>query len=302
MIKQAFDHRISSRLPRGEVWVGTAVLDQAGLEDHAAGHAAFCRRMGMDILVLPLAEQPRYDETQGYRYFSLEEIQPLSEIKDLFTAVTVDGPFQRLTQSKGLMEIFTLWARDRDQFVSAYTGEAAGVENLIREACALGLDAVIVADDIASEKNTYFRPEELQKTFIPFYKKMATLVHRQGRARALFHSCGNFGALIPDLLDCGFDGLAACQDSALDLVSLKQREGSRLTLMAGIDAELLQATFLDASLKDAFSNQIKRLSHNGGFILSSSCGLYSPDFLERLRELYALADDRISESNRPTAA
>jgi len=301
-VKKAFEHRPSARVPRGEVWVGTTVLRQAELEDNVAGHAAFCRQMGMDLVVLPLAEEARRDEIQGYRYFTLEEIRTLSEIKDLFTAVIVDGPFQRLTQDKGLMEIFTLWARDRAQFLSGYTRETIGVENLIRNACEFGLDAVIIADDIASEKNTYFSPKEIRKTFIPFYLKISTLVHHQGKARALFHSCGNFGALIPDLLDCGFDGLAACQDSALDLASLKQREGPRLTLIAGIDAELLQAPLLDASRKDAFSKLVGTISRKGGFILSSSCGLYSPDFLERLRELYILADAQLSESNRPTPA
>ncbi len=301
-VKKAFEHRISHRIPRGEVWVGTAVLAQAGLEDHVAGHAAFCRRMGMDLLVLPLAEEARRDETQGYRYFTLEEIQTLSEIKDLFTAVVVDGPFQRLTQSKGLMEVFTLRARDRAHFESAYAQEAAGVENLIRESGEFALDAFIIADDIASEKSTYFNPEEIRGTFMPFYKKISGLIHHRAGTRALFHSCGNIGALIDDLIDCAFEGLAACQGSALDLASLKKRNGSRLTLMAGIDAELLQAPFLDASRKDVFSNSVGPLSRKGGFILSSSCGLYSPDFLERLRALYALADDRLPESNRPTPA
>ncbi len=298
-IRKAFEHRSSARIPRGEVWVGTAVLQQAGLEDDVAGHAAFCRRMGMDVIVLPLAEEARQDESLGYRYFTPKEVEPLSEIKDLFTAVALDGPFQRLTRRRGLMKIFTLQARARDHFESAYAQEASGVEKLVRETAEFALDAFIIADDIASEKNTYFRPDDIRRTFMPVYQKTVDRIH-QNEARALFHSCGNFGALIPDLLACGFEGLAACQDSALDLASLKQREGPRLTLMAGIDAGLLQASFLDASLKNNFSNFIARLSQRGGLILSSSCGLYSRDFLERIGELYDLADGRLSESKRPT--
>ena len=297
-VRRAFEHRPSARVPRGEVWVGTAVLRQAGLEDDVAGHAAFCRRLGMDVLVLPLAEEARQDETQGYRYFTPKEVEPLSEIRDLFTAVALDGPFQRLTRSMGLMEVFTLQARDRDHFETAYAQEAAGVEDLVRETAEFALDALIIADDIASEKNTYFRPDDMRRTFMPIYQRTADLIH-QNEARALFHSCGNFGALIPDLLACGFEGLVACQDSALDLVSLKQREGPRLTLMAGIDAGLLQAPFLDASLRNDFSNFVARLSQRGGLILSSSCGLYSREFLERIGELYDLADGRLSESKRP---
>ncbi len=298
MVKRAFAHRIPTRVPRGEVWVGTSVLEQAGFQDDVVGHAAFCRQMGMDLLVLPLAEEARLDETQGYRYFALEDIQTLSETKDLFTAVIVDGPFQRLTQSKGLMEIFTLWARDRSHFESAYAKEAAGVEDLIRAAGGFGLDAFILADDIASEKSTYFSPKEIRKTFMPFYTKTSGLIHHQEGTHALFHSCGNIGALIDDLIDCGFEGLAACQDSALDLASLKQGEGSQLTLMAGIDAALLQSPLLNAFQRDTFSKLVGTLSQKGGFILSSSCGFYSPDFLERLRELYTLADDRLSKSNQ----
>lgn len=288
--RKTFDYGICSRIPRGEVWVGEAVLRHAGYEDDVEGRTAFCRHMGMDLLVLSLAEEAHIDEAQGYRYFTLEEISSLSEIRDLSTAVTVDGPFQRLTTRKGLMEVLSLWSREENHLESAWAEETERVDRLIRSTESLGLDAVILADDIASGKTTFCNPKEIQEVLFPFYRNTAALIHQQTGTRALFHSCGNIGSLVPGLLNCGFEGLAACQDNALNLLSLKEREGSRMILMGGIDGELLQSQTLSLSQKAAFSSRMQHLAEGGGFIFATSCGLYSADFLKRLQEFYDLLD------------
>jgi hypothetical protein len=89
----------------------------------------------------------------------------------------------------------------------------------------------------------------------------------------------------------GFDGLAAVQHRANDLISIRGKYGSALTLMGGIDAEILGAGEISSSSLKEYERLIRHFSEGGGFILCSSSGLYSGDFLERLQELYRIADE-----------
>jgi hypothetical protein len=51
---------------------------------------------------------------------------------------------------------------------------------------------------------------------------------------------------------------------------------------------------MDELQKREFSHRIKSLAKGGGFILASSCGLYSHNSRQRLRELYEIADKGFS--------
>jgi hypothetical protein len=93
------------------------------------------------------------------------------------------------------------------------------------------------------------------------------------------------------LVSYGFDGLAAIQHRSNDLISIKEKFGSSLTLMAGIDAEILEAREISVSGLEEYKRLIQSLSSGGGFIICSSSGLYSGDFLERIQELYRIADE-----------
>jgi hypothetical protein len=89
---------------------------------------------------------------------------------------------------------------------------------------------------------------------------------------------------------CGFDGLAACEKQCLDLIHLKPAYRAKLTIIAGIDADLLEAKSLTANQKREFGIRIASLAKEGGLILSSSCGLCFPNSVKRLQELYNTAD------------
>jgi len=115
-----------------------------------------------------------------------------------------------------------------------------------------------------------------------------------GHSYALFHSCGNIMSLIPQLVSYQFDGLAAIQHQANDLISLKEKYGSKLVLMAGIEAEVLGGEEISLSGLKEYERIVHSLAPDSGFILCSSSGLYSGDFLERIRKLYRIADELVN--------
>jgi hypothetical protein len=55
IVKMAFEHRLVGHLPRGEVWIGTDLLGKFNPEDNLEGHLTFMKRLGQDVLCLPLS-------------------------------------------------------------------------------------------------------------------------------------------------------------------------------------------------------------------------------------------------------
>ena len=137
------------------------------------------------------------------------------------------------------MKILTEWKREKHEFAKEYEKERAEIDILIKRCLELSVDAVIIADDLAGERSTFVDPHDIQDLFSPFYTQVVSEIHSR-HSYALFHSCGNITMLIPQLVSYGFDGLAAIQHRTNDLISIKEKYGSSLTLMAGIDAEILE--------------------------------------------------------------
>ena len=75
-----------------------------------------------------------------------------------------------------------------------------------------------------------------------------------------------------------------------NLISIKEKYGSTLTLMAGIEPQMLEAGEVSLADLEDYERMVRSLSSGGGFILSSSSGLYSGDFFERIQDLYRIAD------------
>jgi uroporphyrinogen decarboxylase len=288
-VSKAFEHQSPRRPPRGELWLGTELLKKANLDDTLEGHLAMIKRLGQDIMCLPLSSKRKMNEALGYRYFDLQGLAQASRIDDLFVMALIDGPFQRLAEKRGLMNVLAGWRREQHEFKKAYEQERAEVDVLIRRSLELSVGAVVVADDMAGEHAPFVGPDDLQELCSPFYTQAVSEIH-SGHAYALLHSCGNITRLIPHIISYGFDGLAAIQHRTNDLIALKKRHGSTLTFMAGIEAEVLEAPKLSSSNRKEYESIVRALTPDGGFIICSSSGLYAGGFLARVQELYRIAD------------
>ena len=290
IVKKAFEGRPAGHLPKGELWLGTDLFKKANLEDNLEGHLALIKRLRQDILCLPLSDYGFINKSLGYRYFGLKEIEKASRMGTIFFAAVIDGPFQRLSEKRGLMKILTTWKRERHEVIEEYEKERMKADILIKRCLELSVDALIIADDLAGEGSPFVHPSDIQSLFSPFYTRAVSEIHA-GHSYAMFHSCGNITRLIPQLVSYGFDGLAAIQHRANDLISIKEKYGSTLTLMAGIEARILEAGEMSLSDLKEYERIVRSLSSGGGFIRSSSSGLYSGDFFERIQELYRMADE-----------
>jgi uroporphyrinogen decarboxylase len=289
LVRTALELGKPTRLPRGELWINSKVLEGAQLKDNLEGHLSLRQTLGMDLLSLPLSSEDGYNPYQGYHYFNLDDVRESVRHSDLFVMVVLDGPFQRLTLREGLMGVFGSWKETIEAFKEQCLREAQATERLIGPCLGAGIEAFVVADDLAYEQSTYFGPRDFEETLAPFYSTVVKSIHAGG-ARALFHSCGNIRSFVPRLRSSGFDGFAACQVRHLGRVPFPEEHPS--VILGGIEAEHLESRTFDKEHQQQFQSSVQDLATGGGLILGSSCGLYKPEFLDRIKLLYELAEDR----------
>lgn len=288
-VEKVFKHQRVDHLLKGELWLGEGVFNAAQLKNHLKGHIELTNRIGMDLLVLPVSTPDISFQNTDYRRFDLDDIQRARDMTDLFLAIIVDGPFQRLVDKHGLVPLIGELNESRSNALRLINEESIVVKDLVDHCLDLKVRAVVIADDIAYDQATYLSPADLKELLGSFYSEIVTGIHSNG-GYSLFHSCGNITGMLPHLIAFGFDGLAACQSECVDLDLLKESHGAKLTILAGIDANSLEAGILSELQRREFCKRIVALAQGGGFILGSSCGLYTRKALQTLPELYRLAD------------
>lgn len=278
-------------IPRGEVWIGTAFLQRAGLDDTLDAHFKIAALLGHEMVCLPVLERPERNASLGYRYFETKELHlGLREQTGLLAAI-IDSPFQRMVNQRGLMHLLMNWNQDRHAVTTAYAKEETIVVELIDRCLAKGIEAIIFADDLAGESGPFINPVELDPVCSPFYSRAVASIRGAG-CLVLLHCCGNLTRLLPLIKSWNLDGLAAIQISKNDPDRLHQELGG--VLISGIDASLLETD--GPSLKEMTSLKefVTRMGTAGRLILSSSCGLYSADFWGRLQRIYQELDGALS--------
>jgi uroporphyrinogen decarboxylase len=239
----------------------------------------------MDFISIPVG-QPG-SSGLSYRTFSPAEIRNATG-SGLFVIAVLSGPFQRIVDEKGLQVSLADIARDSAGMRRAIEREAGAVNSLLKTCMECGADAGMIAEDIAFDNGSFFAPKTFNDIFKPLYSEFVDNIHSR-KAFAVFHSCGNITNLVPDIISLKFDGLS-CQVECLDILSLKRTYGAQITLFTGLSREFLENESLSASQKRRFTQTVTGLRKGGGFVLSSSSGLYLSSMTPNLRALYCLAD------------
>lgn len=275
-------------IPKGELWLGTDLLKQAGYDDTLENHYRMAEQLGQDMICLPIADGPKEHPALGYRYFQSAELAQAVKTGHQFVAAVVDGPFQTIVNQMGLMELFMSWARNRQDIIKAYEIEQEKTLDLISKCLAKGAMAIVITDDFAADQGPLINPKDIDTLCTPFYRQAVDEIHSADKY-TLLHSCGKIIQLTELFKAWNIDGLAAVQHNANNLVDLHKLMGPNRVIMAGLDAELLED---NPPMKkvDEFKEMIESFKSTGGLILSSACGLYSGRFLERITTCYQMAD------------
>jgi uroporphyrinogen decarboxylase len=99
--------------------------------------------------------------------------------------------------------------------------------------------ALWLGDDLGFKTATLLQPQHLRQYILPWHKRYAELAHRHGQL-FLLHSCGQVESVMPDLIeDVQIDAKHSFEDVITPVEEFKQRWGSRVAVLGGVDVDLL---------------------------------------------------------------
>jgi hypothetical protein len=262
----------------GEIWVAPEVLAAAGLNQWPKGLVELALSIRADICFFHWSE--------NLMPHALREMVKLSHGLGIGCGLTKDGPFQRLTQTADLLTILEELGRSPASLQFRIAEEAEKIVKDLALAKETGIDLIILCDDLAYTGGLYFSPSVFRDLILPHYSMLACQVTKNKFGLG-WHSDGDVSPILPELIDCGFR-FFSLESECVDLFDFKRSYTDQVTLIGGIRTTWLTQKKLSRESQEECLKEIRALADEGGLILSSSCGLYNPEFVPTLKEIYQL--------------
>lgn len=113
------------------------------------------------------------------------------------------------------------------------------------------LHAILIGNDLGSQRGLMISPEMVRKFVIPGAKELIDQAHSYG-LKVIYHSCGAISDIIPDLIEAGADIIHPIQALATGMEprGLKEKFGDRVTFAGGVDTQDL---LVNGSVEDVYA-------------------------------------------------
>ncbi len=147
--------------------------------------------------------------------------------------------------------------------------------NTLEKVCAAVGDIVDVCrfgDDLGTDTGPFMAPATYRALFKKHHTRLCEYVHKHSKMHTFLHSCGSIHALLPDLIEAGFDVInpvqTACRD--MDPVKLKQDFGKEVTFWGGgCDTRVILNHGTPEAVRDDVRRRIDILAPGGGFVFNT---------------------------------
>jgi hypothetical protein len=129
--------------------------------------------------------------------------QVVKDRREIAVMWVVDGPlWPVLSSGPGTVsQALAVTAKDPSSLGARLDGETVRASETVRRGLALGVDAIVIAEDLAGRDGLLFTPDFVRREVIP---RFATLASLAGDVPVLLHSDGDTGAILPLLHDARF--------------------------------------------------------------------------------------------------
>jgi uroporphyrinogen decarboxylase len=173
-----------------------------------------------------------------------------------------------------------------DNFLMDLLAEPEQVERLLdalmevhlrtlQKVCAAVGDVVDVCrfgDDLGTDTGPFMSPATYRSLFKPRHTKLCEFVHRNSSMHTFLHSCGSIHALLPDLIEAGFEIINPVQTACRDMEAekLKRDFGKDVTFWGGgCDTREVLNHGSPQQVRDDVRRRIEVLSPGGGFVFNT---------------------------------
>ena len=176
--------------------------------------------------------------------------------------------------------------RRMDNFLMDLVAEPEQVERLLdalmerhlavlEQACrAVGdvADIIRFGDDLGTNGGPFMSPNTYRSLFKPRHTILCDYVHKNSKMKTFLHSCGSIRALLPDLIEAGYDIINPVQTTCLgmDAAGLKSDFGKDICFWGGgCDTRTVLPTGTPAEVKEHVKRRLEILAPGGGFVFNT---------------------------------
>ncbi|MFP3905362.1 MAG: uroporphyrinogen decarboxylase family protein, partial [Armatimonadota bacterium] len=126
-----------------------------------------------------------------------------------------------------------------------------------------------VAEDLGSQEDLLFSPDQIHEFLLPRMKRMMDLVHSAG-AYVFHHSDGAIRKILPDMIEAGIDVLNPVQwrSTNMDRDALKRDFGDRIVFHGAMDNQYTLPFGTVEEVNEEVRDNIRILGEGGGYILA----------------------------------
>jgi uroporphyrinogen decarboxylase len=247
------------------------------------GNIRICEKDKRGIFV-PYIREPAIADVQEMREYKFPDIEQFSDANirrwtvetDFFAFTLLGGVFETARLLCGLEQL-SFWLYSNPLELQDFLAKIASFQTeLARKAVKAGTHGILISDDVANNKTTFISPSMLRKFFFPPLRRLVESIREAG-IPVFLHSDGNINEILPDIVDCGFDGLQSIQPSAgMSLANVKRKYGKRLCLMGNIDLDNLLPFGTPEEVRKVVEETVRIGAAGGGYILST-CNVLTQD-------------------------
>jgi hypothetical protein len=205
-------------------------------------------------------------------------------------------PAPWLKRPKGIRDVAEWYMSTASRFDFVY--------ELFRRQCEIGIanlakiyDAVgdkvsaafVTGTDFGTQSGLFISPNSYRKLFRPFHCQVNDWIHAHTPWKTFIHTCGSVIALMPDLIEAGFDILNPVQCSAvgMDPETLKSKFGDRITFWGGgVDTQKTLPFGTPDEIRKQVRERIAIFNRGGGFLFNTVHNVQAGVPAENLLALY----------------
>jgi uroporphyrinogen decarboxylase len=198
-----------------------------------------------------------------------EKVKMLRDNSDKYILVMIYGShFEKANAARGIENFLADLAGDPD-FARSLLNRIIEKNMVMLEnfLCASEIDGVLLGSDWGTQLDLIMSPDTWQEMIRPGEQREYDLVHSYGKD-VWVHSCGNIEKVIPSLIEMGLDVLNPVQPEAMDLATLKNNYGDRLTFWGGISTQRALPFGTPEEVRQETRRVRDLMSQNGGYILA----------------------------------
>jgi uroporphyrinogen decarboxylase len=139
----------------------------------------------------------------------------------------------------------------------------------------LGIEVIVVGDDIANNDSLLLSPEMYREYVYPHFKRLVQYAKKSG-LKVIKHSDGDLRAVLDDLLDSGIDCLDPIDERGnMFMNHIRSRYGNRIALKGNIDCVETLVSKTPVEVRKETAQCILKGGLDGALIISSSNSIHS---------------------------